>query len=250
VRAALVLISLVAACAAAAASLVRQQALVRQDAARAAEVAALEQRLDALEARNDKLVGRLGAAETTLRRKEQGIAPLATRVLRSVFTVETDRGFGSGFVAWQENGASFVLTAYHVVEDSSAGVTISRKNGSWAGQVVGVDPKNDLALVRVSGRPANAEPLWQNAAPNRPRAGDQLLLIGSPFGLYGTVTTGVVSRVARTEIQTDAAANPGNSGGPALMRDGKIVGVLVSGAGENVNFAVPIDLVCEKLRDC
>jgi S1-C subfamily serine protease len=54
----------------------------------------------------------------------------------------------------------------------------------------------------------------------------------------------------RKYIQTDAAANPGNSGGPALTKDGRIVGVLVMGGGENINFAVRIDRVCAKLRNC
>ena len=79
---------------------------------------------------------------------------------------------------------------------------------------------------------------------------DELLLVGSPYGLYGTVTTGVVSRVSWKVIQTDAAANPGNSGGPALDKHGHVVGVLVAGGGENINFVVPIRLACKKLRRC
>jgi S1-C subfamily serine protease len=66
----------------------------------------------------------------------------------------------------------------------------------------------------------------------------------------GTVTTGVVSRVTKKVVQTDAAANPGNSGGPALDKHGNIVGVLVSGGGENINFAIRIDRACVKIRDC
>lgn len=83
-----------------------------------------------------------------------------------------------------------------------------------------------------------------------PKPGDELLLIGSPYGLDGTVTTGVVSRVSKRAIQTDAAANPGNSGGPAIDREGRVVGVLVSGAGQNLNFAVPIARACVTLRRC
>jgi S1-C subfamily serine protease len=105
-------------------------------------------------------------------------------------------------------------------------------------------------VIRISAKPAGARPLWQSARTTPPRAGDQLLLLGSPYGLYGTVTTGVVSRVTSRVIQTDAAANPGNSGGPALDRNGNIVGVLVAGGGENINFAVPIRLACAKLRRC
>ena len=80
---------------------------------------------------------------------------------------------------------------------------------------------------------------------------DQVVLVGSPFGLGGTVTTGVISRVNKKVIQTDAAANPGNSGGPLVdLKDGRVVGVLVAGGGENINFAVPIGRACVALRQC
>jgi S1-C subfamily serine protease len=137
-----------------------------------------------------------------------------------------------------------------VVEDATTNVTLERKGGSWRGEISAIDHANDLALVRVEGRPAGAEPLWQSARTTPPTVGDQLLLVGSPFGLAGTVTTGIVSRVSTKVVQTDAAANPGNSGGPALDKHGNVVGVLVSGGGENINFAIRIDRVCVKLRDC
>lgn len=74
--------------------------------------------------------------------------------------------------------------------------------------------------------------------------------MGSPYGLSGTVTTGIVSRVTPRMIQTDAAANPGNSGGPAVNREGRVVGVLLAGGGENINFAVRIERACKVLRAC
>ena len=80
--------------------------------------------------------------------------------------------------------------------------------------------------------------------------GETVIAVGNPFGLSGTVTTGVVSRVTSKVIQTDAAANPGNSGGPAVDKHGRVVGILVSGGGENLNFAVPIAKVCLSLRSC
>jgi S1-C subfamily serine protease len=197
------------------------------------------------------LAGRVGSAEKTLKRRDSGIAPLASRVLKSVFTVETDWGLGSGFIAWRDADGSYLLTANHVVEGQITGaVTVSRKGGSWSGEISAVDPKHDLAVIRISAKPARARPLWQTPRTQAPRAGDQLLLLGSPYGLYGTVTTGIVSRVTTRAIQTDAAANPGNSGGPALDREGHVVGVLVAGSGENINFAVPIRLACAKLRRC
>jgi S1-C subfamily serine protease len=215
------------------------------------EVVSVRAELGSLRAGSSALAGRVQSAEKALRRRETGIAPLAKRVLRSVFTVETPFGTGSGFAAWREDGATYLVTAYHVVEDMGGGsVTVARKGGTWTGEISGVDPKHDLAVIRISGRPANAAPLWQDAPAAPPRTGTELLLVGSPFGLEGTVTTGVVSRVTRRYIQTDAAANPGNSGGPALDRTGRVVGVLVSGGGENINFAIPIRHVCAKLRAC
>jgi S1-C subfamily serine protease len=241
-----------AALAASAFVLARQTSVVSSErSARKAEVGRLAKRVAALEARNATLSGRLGSAEKTLKRRESGIAPLASRVLRSVFTVETESGLGSGFVAWADGDASYLVTANHVVEGQlGSGVTISRKGGSWSGEIAAVDPKHDLAVIHMSGKPAGAVPLWQNPHGQRPRTGDQLLLVGSPYGLYGTVTTGIVSRVTRKVIQTDAAANPGNSGGPALDKQGHVVGVLVAGGGENINFAIPIGLACGKLRQC
>lgn len=237
--------------AATAAFVVQRQAVDAEREARRAEVAALERRLDAVAGRNDRIDGRLSTAEESLKQKEQGIAPLAERALRSVFTVETDVAFGSGFVAWLDDRAAYVLTAAHVVgAQFHGGVTLTRAGGGWQGELVELDSANDLALIRMNAKPAGIEPLWQSPRTTPPRPGDELLLIGSPFGLEGSVTRGVVSRVTRDAIQTDAAANPGNSGGPAIDAKGRVVGVLVGGGGENVNFAVPIGRVCAKLRDC
>jgi S1-C subfamily serine protease len=215
------------------------------------DVARMEARVETLASRNEQLLHRLGSAEETLQRREAGIAPLAQRVLRSVFTVVAERSYGTGFVAWMDEQSTYVLTAHNVVEGMfGSGVTLQRNGGGWQGEVAGVDPANDLALIRMNGRPRGIQPLWQDPRTAPPRVGDQLLLVGSPFGLEGSVTSGVVSRVSKREIQTDAAANPGNSGGPALDRRGRIVGILVAGGAQNVNFAVPIARVCARLRTC
>jgi S1-C subfamily serine protease len=231
--------------------LVRQASVLSSErTARRTEIGRLEKQVTLLQSRGAVLAGRVGSAEKTLKRKETGIAPLAARVLRSVFTVETDRGLGSGFIAWSDGDASYLITANHVVAGQLGDLTISRKGGSWSGELSAVDPAHDLALIRINSKPAGAAPLWRKARVRRPRTGDELLLVGSPYGLYGTVTTGIVSRVTRRVIQTDAAANPGNSGGPALDKRGNVVGVLVAGGGENINFAIPIGLACAKLRRC
>ena len=217
------------------------------------QVSGLQDRLSTLSNRSSVLATRVTQADRQLKRKEAGIAPLAARVLKSVFTVQTDEGwYGAGFVAWSDDTGTYVLTANHVVAHATdPHVTLARKGGTWDGSIVATDKSNDIALVRIQGRPAQAAPLWNSdVPPPAPRAGDELLLVGSPFGLEGTVTTGIVSRVTKKAIQTDAAANPGNSGGPALDKQGRIVGVLVAGAGENINFVVPIARVCAKLRRC
>jgi S1-C subfamily serine protease len=219
-------------------------------AARHTEVAGLQRRLAALEAHDARLSTRVGSAERTLKRRDAGIAPLAKRVLLSVFTIRTDAGLGTGFVGWQDADGVYVVTADHVVKDASSSVTLSRAGHSWRGDVEAEDAANDLALIRMNGRPEGAAPLWQAPSAHPPLVGDQVLLVGSPFGLSGTVTTGVVSRVTTKVVQTDAAANPGNSGGPAVDKHGRVVGVLVAGGGENINFAIRIDRACAKLRDC
>jgi S1-C subfamily serine protease len=214
------------------------------------DVRELEGRLEDFRLADEQLSGRVKASETKLKQKDQGVAPLAARVLESVFTVDTDEGLGAGFAGWIEGGELYVVTAAHVVQGVGQKVTLERNNGSWAAEVVKRDRGRDLAVLRVEGKPAGAKPLWQKPSANRPRVGETLVLVGSPFGLGGTVTSGVVSRVGAKEIQTDAAANPGNSGGPAVDRKGRIVGVLVAGGGQNINFAVPIGRLCGSLRSC
>jgi len=227
-----------------------RSALHIERGARRAEVAGLNRRLHVLESHDARLSSRVGSAERSLKRRDAGVAPLARRILRSVFTVETDAGLGTGFVGWTDADGVYVVTANHVVAEASSSVTLTRAGQSWRGDVQAEDPANDLAVIRLDGRPAGAAPLWQRPTKTPPAVGDQVLLVGSPFGLSGTVTTGVVSRVTPKLVQTDAAANPGNSGGPAVDKRGRIVGVLVSGGGENINFAVRIDRACVKLRSC
>lgn len=214
------------------------------------DVRELEGRLEDFRLADQQLEGRLKKSEGKLREKDQGIAPLAARILKSVFTVNTDEGLGAGFAGWVDDGQLYVVTAAHVVDAVGQQVLLERNNGSWRAEVVARDGGRDLAVLRVDGKPVGAKPLWQRPLANKPRVGDTLVLIGSPFGLGGTVTSGVVSRVRPKVIQTDAAANPGNSGGPAVDRKGRVVGVLVSGGGENINFAVPIARLCGALRDC
>jgi S1-C subfamily serine protease len=226
-------------------SMVRQQQAV--DAAEIAQLHAdrIQRQLRDVYTSNDKLASRIRSTE-----RDVSVAPLARRVQRSVFTLSAGSRIGTAFAAWHVDGGTYLITANHVVEGYTGTVGLDKKDGSWEGEIVRRDARNDLALVFVSGSPKGATPLWQRPGTAKPSVGDRLLLAGSPYGLGGTVTTGIVSRVTRRSIQTDAAANPGNSGGPAVDRKGRVVGVLLAGGGENINFAVRIDRACAKLRSC
>jgi S1-C subfamily serine protease len=227
-----------------------QHTLVAQERdARVAQVAVLQREVAALRGKDSSTAARIQALQT----KQGNLAPLAKRVLKSVFTIFSGDSLGTGFVAWSDDSSSYVITARHVVEHNLGGfVRLERAGGgSWQGEIQAMDAKNDLAVIRLDGHPAGAAPLWQAPLRTPPAAGDALLLVGSPYGLSGTVTTGIVSRVTKKLIQTDAAANPGNSGGPALDGKGHVIGVLVSGIlGSGLSFAVPIARVCEQLRSC
>ena len=165
--------------------------------------------------------------------------------------VRTDDGVvgGSGFV-YDRRG--HVVTNEHVVGDAET-VAVRFRDGEWhRGTVVGTDVYSDLAVVRVASPPEDLEPLPIAETP--PRPGERVVAFGSPFGLEGSITSGIVSGVNRSmptrngfaipdTVQTDAAINPGNSGGPLVSMDGTVVGVNRARGGENVGFAISAAIV-------
>ncbi len=172
---------------------------------------------------------------------------------------ERTQGAGSGFVV---DPAGYVVTNNHVV-GSATRVTVSLQNGTeLPARVVGTDELMDLALLKVEPRqPLPAVPWGSSGAM---RVGQWVLAAGNPFGLGGTVTSGIVSARGREIgagpfddfIQTDAAINPGNSGGPLFNMAGEVIGISTaiyspSGASAGIGFATPSDLarpVVEQLR--
>jgi putative serine protease PepD len=165
---------------------------------------------------------------------------------------------GSGFVI---DGSGHIVTNDHVVEDADKfTVRFGEKGDPIPAKLIGKDPSSDLAVLDIDGSkvPAGTKPL-QLASSSSLRPGDAAIAIGSPFGLSGTVTTGIVSALGREieapngfsipgAVQTDAAINPGNSGGPLLDSDGRVIGVnsqiaSQSGSNSGVGFAVPSDTV-------
>jgi hypothetical protein len=162
------------------------------------------------------------------------------KALDSVVTIETASGRGSGFVVSRQG---LILTNAHVVGNAAKLTVHTRSGDSHLGTVVRSLLDIDLALVRVGGLDVPPLPL----APGVPPAvGVDVVAVGSPLGLEGTVTRGIVSAIRRrtgvTLLQIDAAINPGNSGGPLLTEDGLVVGVntmkLAPGKAEAMGFAI------------
>jgi serine protease Do len=171
------------------------------------------------------------------------------RVSPAVVAIQTRDGGGSGSIV---DASGLILTNAHVVGREQV-VTVRLADGrSFQGDVVGYgENRLDLAAVRLRGNPGNL-PTVTIAPPNSVRVGQSALAIGSPFGLQGTLTVGIISRIdtERNLIQTDAAINPGNSGGPLLNREGQLIGVNTSifttgqsGGNVGIGFAIPTDAV-------
>jgi serine protease Do len=170
------------------------------------------------------------------------------------------QGLGSGFVIDREG---HVVTNNHVVAGAQD-VRVKLADGrERSATVVGTDPATDLAVLKIDADGVSPVELGSS---DKLEVGDWVLAIGSPFGLSQTVSAGIVSAIGRASlgivdyedfIQTDAAVNPGNSGGPLVDLDGRVVGINTAiasrtGANSGVAFAVPIDLakgIIDQLRD-
>ena len=185
---------------------------------------------------------------------EEPVADAAAVILPSVVQIQVGEGPGSGVgsgVIYDSEG--LILTAAHVVQDNDTVVVRFADGEEVEGTVLGGTTGADVAVVQVdrTGLPAADLALDEDA-----QVGQMAIALGSPWGLQGTVTAGIISAVdqaipsggsARAVLQTDAAINPGNSGGPLVDREGRVIGINVSifslsGANDGVGFAVPIDV--------
>src|SRR5262249_51631628 len=180
------------------------------------------------------------------------VSSVATTVLPSVasLAVSTPRGQGSGSgVVFTADG--FMLTSAHVVASATGGSAEFTTGDEARFDVVGADPFADLAVLRVQGSPGKPATLGDA---DGLRIGQLVIAVGNPMGLAGSVTAGVVSALGRSlpvrsgrhvrliddVIQTDAALNPGNSGGALADSSAKVVGINTAVAGFGLGLAVPI----------
>lgn len=184
-------------------------------------------------------------------------AAIAKEVRQSVFTIETSDGLGSGFVVRSSSSASQLVTNFHVVESTwnqgGRTVKVKQEDQTYDGRITSVDTVDDLAIVETS---VQLPPLHLTTAP--PAVGDPVLVVGSPLGLGGTVSSGIVSALrdqdGKRYVQFSAPVSPGNSGGPVVDRSGAVIGVSVLKAvatgAEGLSFAIPVDVVCSGLHVC
>ena len=173
---------------------------------------------------------------------------------RNVYSVP--RGSGSGLI-W--DGAGHIVTNYHVIEGASEAQIQMSDGRQFNAQLVGVSPQHDLAVLKIGGAGFSAPARVPIGTSSDLQVGQNVFAIGNPFGLDWTLTKGIVSALDRSLpnengpdirhlIQTDAAVNPGNSGGPLLDSAGRLIGINTaiyspSGASAGISFAVPVDTV-------
>lgn len=167
---------------------------------------------------------------------------------------------GSGFII---DPAGYIVTNNHVVTGADEVKVVTQEDHEFTAKIVGTDPKTDLALLKVEGGGNLPAVKWGNS--DQMRIGDWVVAIGNPFGLGGTVTAGIISARARDIgagpyddfLQTDAAINRGNSGGPMFNMAGEVIGVNTaifsqSGGNIGIGFAVPSEIaqpIIAKLRE-
>ncbi|NLJ60123.1 MAG: PDZ domain-containing protein [Firmicutes bacterium] len=162
---------------------------------------------------------------------------------------------GSGFIVRADG---YVLTNNHVIEGAKEIVVTLADGRKFQGKTMGRDPRNDLAIVKID---AKGLPAVQLGDSDKIRPGDFAIAIGNPYGLQHTVTAGIISGLARsldgdpTEpgiyIQTDAAINRGNSGGPLIDIDGRVVGIntAIIPQAQGLGFAIPVNVAKSVMDD-
>jgi S1-C subfamily serine protease len=196
-------------------------------------------------------------SELVYRAVEPSVVLIRTKASGGTGKPPSDSGLGSGVVV---NADGDILTSLHVVADATE-IELTFADGTTSSADVTVrQPDNDIAVVRATQPPANLVPATLGN-PGALRQGSEAFALGSPFGLSGSVSAGVVSgldrsfkmpnsdRVLHGLIQIDAAVNPGNSGGPLVNREGDVVGIVTALLNPTeddvfigVGLAVPIDV--------
>jgi putative serine protease PepD len=189
------------------------------------------------------------------RQNASAVANILTKAIEYDFFMDAVpvEGAGSGFVI---DPRGYILTNFHVVQEAQSIEVVLGDQSKYAAKFIGADQRNDVALLKIEpkGKPLAALRLGDSSSL---QVGQKVLAIGNPFGFQSTLTTGIVSALGRTvqtsqttfideAIQTDAAINRGNSGGPLLNSRGEVIGInsaiyTPSGTTAGIGFAIPIN---------
>ncbi len=174
------------------------------------------------------------------------------------YGLQPQEGQGSGFIIDKEG---HILTNYHVIADARQVEVTLHNRRKYRATVVGTDPSHDLAVIQIKAPELTSMVLGDS---RNLQVGQKVYAIGNPFGLSGTLTSGIVSSIRSVQepdgmtideaIQTDAAINPGNSGGPLLNWHGEVIGIntmIASNSGQSagIGFAIPINTAKAVLND-
>ena len=190
-------------------------------------------------------------------KSEEGVVKIKVVRIGSQGTVQGDiGGMGSGFVY---DNLGHIITNAHVVDGADKATVTFLDGSQYNAEIIGKDKFTDIAVIKVSEKPRLLHPL-EIGDSSLLQVGEQVAAIGNPFGLSGSMTSGIVSQIGRLiaaqdsgfsipdVIQTDAAINPGNSGGPLLNMRGQVIGIntaiqSISGEFVGIGFAVPSNTV-------
>ncbi len=182
---------------------------------------------------------------------------IARQVEPSVFTIETDYGLGSGWAVRTGEAGSELVTNFHVIADAwnNGVVTVDVRQGDRIiqGTITRADPNEDLAVIHVAER----LPVLRTS-PSRPAIAQAVMAVGSPLGLGGSVSVGVVSGFRSVEggdyVQFSAPISPGNSGGPVVDSRGRVVAIASAkfeGPGvEALSLGIPVQIACSVIVAC
>lgn len=180
-----------------------------------------------------------------LRSTQQDLSGIIEDAIKKVVTVTTDVSAGTGFAV---SDGSYILTNYHVIDQSTVIQVQTYSDEVYTAEVVGTDVLADLAVLRISGNLDSFDLADSDAV----SIGQKAIAIGNPLGLSFTVTEGIVSAVKRegpnglaAYIQTDVTLNPGNSGGPLVNKDGEVIGManFKVGGAEGLGFALDSNMI-------
>jgi len=209
----------------------------------------------ALENELESLGGQIGTIdqEFDLLRASAGedFSGIIEDAVKSVVTIRTDVGQGTGFIISDEG---YIVTNAHVLLEGKLINSITYEQKTIPTEFIGYDGKMDLALLKISG---NYKKLDIENSENI-QIGEKVIAIGNPLGLQFSVSQGIVSGIHRTGsnglnayIQTDAALNPGNSGGPLINQKGKVIGInnFKIGDGESLGFALESNYIKETINE-